>query len=64
LDSFAWTFLEKKKGAMHLNRLIPPPNIPSKFGIDNANDDEVIHDMEGTTRDAINGMETNFDEVS
>jgi hypothetical protein len=44
--------------------LIPPPNIPSKFGIDNVDDDEVINGMEGTTRDATIGMETNLDEVS
>ncbi len=33
----------------YLNRLIPPLNIPSKLGIDHANDDEIISDMEGTT---------------
>ncbi len=48
----------------YLNRLIPPLNIPSKLGIDHANDDEVISDMEGTTQDATNGIETNLDEVS
>lgn len=48
----------------YLNRLIPPPNIPSKFGIDNVDDDEVINGMEGTTRNATIGMETNLDEVS
>ncbi len=48
----------------YLNRLIPPLNIPSKLGIDQANDDEVISDMEGTTQDATKGIETNLDEVS
>jgi len=44
--------------------LIPSLNIPSKLGIDHVNDDEVISDMEGTTQDATNGIETNLDEVS
>lgn len=48
----------------YLNRLIPSLNIPSKLGIDHVNDDEVISDMEGTTQDATNGIETNLDEVS
>ncbi len=40
------------------------PNIPNKFGVYNVDDDEVINDMEGTRRDATNGMEINLDEVS
>jgi len=48
-----------------LNRLTPPPNIPNEFGIDDVDDDDkVISDMEGTTRDATNDMEIDLDEVS
>ncbi len=45
--------------------MTPPPNIPNEFGIDDVDDDDkVISDMEGTTRDATNDMEIDLDEVS
>ncbi len=47
-----------------LSRLIPPPSIPSKFGMDDAIDDEVVNDMEGTTQDATNGMELDLNDVN
>jgi hypothetical protein len=47
-----------------LSGLIPCPGIPSKFGMDNVIDDEVISGMEGTTQDSTNGMELDLDEVN
>ncbi len=47
-----------------MSGLIPCPGIPSKFGMDNVIDDEVISGMEGTTQDSTNGMELDLDEVN
>jgi hypothetical protein len=46
-----------------LVRLIPSPNIPREFVMDDGANDELISEMDGTTQDAINDMETNLDQA-
>ncbi len=46
-----------------LGRLIPSPSIPSKFVMDDGANDKLISEMDGTTQDATNDMETNLDQA-
>ncbi len=44
-----------------LGGLIPSPNVPSKFTMDDGANDELVSEMDCTTQDATNDMETNLD---
>ncbi len=44
-----------------LGRLIPSPSIPSKVVMDDGANDKLVSEMDNTTQDAINHMETDLD---
>jgi hypothetical protein len=46
-----------------LGRLIPSPSILSKFVMDDGANDESVSEMDGTTQDASNDMETDLDQA-